>query len=127
MLAGGLERSGQRNAGDPIWAPPTNDQPTGRRWSFYTYPLRFTGSHPTTTPAVPVVHCPSHIPALQITKRLALITRILPPRRLAPHTLPQPLPTGIEAICLGLDLRLRLVPASCSIQQSSCYTEDSCR
>ena len=37
-------------------------------------------------PAVPVVRCASHIPASQITQRLALIPRtvhrILPPRRL---------------------------------------------
>ena len=38
----------------------------------------------------PVVRCASHIPASQITEHLALIPRILPPRRLAPRTLPPP-------------------------------------
>ena len=33
-------------------------------------------SHPTTTPFAPVVRCASHIPASQITQRLALIPRI---------------------------------------------------
>ena len=50
----------------------------------------FSGSHPTTTPAAPVVRCAS-----QITQRLALtprtVPRILPPHRLAPRTLAPPI------------------------------------
>ena len=39
--------------------------------------LHFTDT-PTTTPAAPVVLCTSHIPASQITQRLALIPRTVP-------------------------------------------------
>jgi len=47
-----------------------------------------------TTPAAPVVRCASHIPASQITRRLALIPRTdtshFTTSHLAPLTLPPP-------------------------------------